>query len=130
MNEPVNVALAGIGGYGDAYLEALMHDRRSVGMKLVGVVDPAPQRCRHLQDLRDRRTPIHSRLEDLLAESPGIELLMIVTPIHLHAPQTCLALSRGINVLCEKPLAGTLPDALRMADCERESRNFVAIGYQ
>jgi predicted dehydrogenase len=131
MTNQVSVALAGIGGYGDAYLEALMHDRRSANLRLVGVVDPYPERCRHLKDLRDRKIPIHSELESLLKQADRkLDLLMIVTPIHLHAPQTCLALQHGINVLCEKPLAGTLPDALRMAECEQAGSNFVAIGYQ
>jgi predicted dehydrogenase len=108
-----------------------MHDRRSAGMKILGVVDPYPQNCRHLKDLHDRKIPIHNTLETLMKQVDGkLDLLMIVTPIHLHAPQTCLALEHGVNVLCEKPLAGTLPDAMRMAESERAGKNFVAIGYQ
>jgi predicted dehydrogenase len=57
-------------------------------------------------------------------------LAIIATPTHLHAPHTCLALAAGANVLCEKPLAGSLQDAAKMAAAERESKRFVAIGYQ
>src|SRR5436190_2212303 len=109
----VNVALAGIGGYGDMYLEAFLPREQTLGAKLVGVVDPFPQRCKHLADLRTRCIPIHSSVQSLFASSK-IDLLMIATPIHLHAPQTCFALQRNTNVLCEKPLAGTLNDAVRM----------------
>ena len=60
--------------------------------------------------------------------------MLIVTPIHLHAEHTCFALRNGANVLCEKPLAGTLIDALAMHEAQREASErggpFTAIGYQ
>jgi predicted dehydrogenase len=129
MNQRVQVALAGIGGYGDLYLESILHDPRASSIDLVGVVDPAPQRCRRLTELHARRIPVHSNLSTLFARSP-VELMLIVTPIHLHCPQTCFALSRGANVMCEKPLAGTMADALKMVDAARTSKGFAAIGYQ
>jgi predicted dehydrogenase len=43
---------------------------------------------------------------------------------------TSLALSKGANVLCEKPLAATIQHARQMAATEREVRGFVAVGYQ
>jgi predicted dehydrogenase len=129
MQPKVKVALAGISGYGDLYLEALMHDPRAAGIDIVGVVDPMPQRCRRLVDLKDRGIPLHSSLPNLFARS-HVDLMMIVTPIHLHAPQTCLALKQGASVMCEKPLAGTMADAMRMVEAQRVSKGFAAIGYQ
>jgi predicted dehydrogenase len=126
----VNIALAGIAGYGDAYLEALLPKQDALGAKLVGVVDPQPQRCKRLDELQRRDVPIHASMGELFDRSPAIDLMLIVTPIHLHATQTCFALERGAHVLCEKPLAGTLRDALRMAEAQATSKQFVAIGYQ
>jgi predicted dehydrogenase len=126
----VNIALAGIAGYGDAYLEALLPKQESVGARLVGVVDPQPQRCKRLDELERRQVPIHATMASLFDAAPQVDLMLIVTPIHLHAAQTCFALSRGANVLCEKPLAGTLRDALRMAEAQATSKQFAAIGYQ
>jgi predicted dehydrogenase len=92
-------------------------------------VDTVPQRCRRLQELKDRGIPIHPTIQSLFASVP-VDLMMIATPIHQHAPQTCFALQQGASVLCEKPLAGTLEDALRMLHCQRNARGFVGIGYQ
>src|SRR5439155_12631452 len=78
---------------------------------------------------QSRGVPIHPSVQSLLAEAE-VDLLMIATPIHLHAPQTCLALQRGTNVLCEKPLAGTLADAVRMWHVQLSAKAFAAIGYQ
>jgi predicted dehydrogenase len=129
MNNAVRVALVGIGGYGDSYLEALLNHPRAAGTKLVGLVDTMPQRSRRLPELRAMGLPIHSNLQSLFADTP-VDLLMIATPIHLHCPQTCFALARDVNVLCEKPLAGTLSDGMTMVDAQRTSKAFAAIGYQ
>jgi predicted dehydrogenase len=129
MNQVVKVALAGIGGYGDLYLESILHDPRASSIRLVGAVDPAPQRCRRLGELQARRVPVHASLAALFART-DVELMLIVTPIHLHCPQTVFALSRGANVLCEKPLAGTMVDAIKMVETARTAKGFAAIGYQ
>ena len=131
MGSIVNIAQAGIAGYGDAYLEALLPKQESVGARLVGVVDPQPQRCKRLNELNERGIPIHPSMPALFASADEpIDLMLIVTPIHLHCTQTLLALRHGAHVLCEKPLAGTLPDALRMAEAQAASKNFTAIGFQ
>src|SRR5215216_2635582 len=129
MTSPIRVALAGIAGYGDAYLEALLPKQEALGARLVGVVDPMPQRCRRLHDLQQLEIPVHASIADLFSQS-DIDLLCIVTPIHLHATQTCFALDQGVNVLCEKPIAGTLPDALHMHEVQKRSSAFAAIGFQ
>src|SRR5580765_5282688 len=101
MNQStVKVALIGIAGYGDHYLEALLHNPRAGGARLVAVADPAAHRCTRLPELRQLGIPIFADLESLLANVP-VDLVMIATPIHLHAAQTCLALNHGVNVLCE-----------------------------
>lgn len=46
-----------------------------------------------------------ARLQD------GIEAVAIVTPNHMHLPAAREFLKRGIHVICDKPLAGTLADA-------------------
>src|SRR5689334_4055630 len=101
---PVKIALAGIGGYGESYLDALLpKDRTAAGTRyeLLGVVDPLPHRCRRIADLRARNIPIYPSIQSLYAATgtngngngkapaPAIDLMMIATPIHLHAPHTC-----------------------------------------
>ncbi|OSP56015.1 Gfo/Idh/MocA family protein [Pseudoruegeria sp. SK021] len=41
----------------------------------------------------------------------GIEAVAIVTPNHLHLPVARAFLERGIHVICDKPLTGTMADA-------------------
>jgi predicted dehydrogenase len=45
----------------------------------------------------------------------GIDAVSIVTPNHMHYPVAKEFLSRGIHVICDKPLTSTLPDARKLA---------------
>ena len=60
-----------------------------------------------------------------LAESrraDGVQAVAVVTPNHLHLDHARPFLARGIHVICDKPLAATLPQARAMARAARESR--------
>jgi predicted dehydrogenase len=131
MNLTVNVALVGISGYGESYVKALLDAPADDHFNLVGMVDPMPQRCRRLDEIvHQRRIPVHADLESLYGASPRIDLVMMATPIHLHAPHTCFALAQGSSVLCEKPVGATIEDAARMLEAEDRAEGFTAIGYQ
>lgn len=129
MKQTVGVAVVGIGGYGAGYVGELLQAPRERGAHLVAVVDPAPERCRYLDDIRARGVSIHTSLEGFYSESLA-DLVVMATPIYLHAPLTLLALARGSSVLCEKPLAATIQDANKMAEAEAGAKGFVAVGYQ
>jgi predicted dehydrogenase len=51
----------------------------------------------------------------------GINAVSIVTPNHLHAPVAKEFLKRGIHVICDKPLTGTLADAKSLAKAAEKS---------
>lgn len=56
----------------------------------------------------------------------GIEAVAIVTPNHLHYPVAREFLKRGIHVICDKPLTGSLRDARQMVKAtERADALFV-----
>lgn len=129
MPSPVSIALVGIGGYGALYVRALLADGERHGVRLVGVVDPMPERCPLLAELQATGAPFYADLASFYAEN-GADLAVISSPIHFHAAQSCLALGSGSHVLCEKPAAATIQDGLTMAATARESGRFLAIGYQ
>lgn len=52
--------------------------------------------------------------EAALPEDQRIECVSIVTPNNSHADIACKALENGMHVICDKPLAGELEDALRV----------------
>ena len=57
-------------------------------------------------------------LNDFLAD-PAVEAVYVATPNHAHRPVVEACAAAGKAVLCEKPLAHTVPDAAAMLDAVR-----------
>lgn len=55
------------------------------------------------------------------AREDGIDAVAIVTPNHLHAAPAIAFLKAGIHVICDKPLASKMTDALAIADAVKDS---------
>jgi len=58
---------------------------------------------------------------DALCELDDLDVVDICTPPYLHEAHTLQALSAGKHVICEKPLAGSLEAADRVAAAEKRS---------
>jgi len=129
MSNQLSIALVGIGGYGIHYVTPLLDAVNQNSFQLVATVDPSPKNCKRLADLEARRVPIYPSL-DVFNKQAGADLVVLCTPLHLHASQTCAALSRGSHVLCEKPLCATPDEARAMAAARDRAGKHVAIGYQ
>ena len=127
--EPIKVILVGAGGYGEYYIDALLSEGGSRGLRLIGVVDPHLEGCRRLAELKAHRVPLFTGLESFL-RTQRCDLVILSSPIHLHCEQTCLALAHGSHVLCEKPLCATLDHIERMIAAEKASGKTVTVGYQ
>jgi predicted dehydrogenase len=125
---PVTVALSGLGGFGECYLRALL-EQGGAPVRLVAGADPNPERCLQLDQMNAAGIPIYPDLSTLL-EYHQPSLLVIAAPAHLHQQQSSESLSRGIHVLCEKPAATTLADAMVMCRTQSEADKVLAIGYQ
>jgi len=125
----VKLALVGLGGYGLVYLEGLLDQKRNDDFRIVAGIDPEPQRCTRLQELKAMEVPIFHSMDEFFNKGTA-DLVIISSPIQMHLPQTRFALSRGSNVLCEKPLGATIQEAGQMIKARDDAKKFVAIGYQ
>ena len=52
----------------------------------------------------------------------GIDVVAIVTPNHLHYPVADAFLSKGIHVICDKPLTSNLEDAKKFLESVKKSK--------
>lgn len=127
--DTIRVLLVGLGGYGNGYVQAALDRAAEAGIALAGAVDPAPSGCTRLAELQQRVGTIYPTI-DAFFEHNSADLVVISAPIHLHAPFTIAALTHGAHVLCEKPLAGSVQDALAMRAAEAVAPGTVSIGYQ
>ena len=129
MTKPISIALVGLGGYGNHYLEHIFRKDNLDGIEFVAGIDPNPANCNYLDDIKSAQIPIFPNLDAFYRDMTA-DMLIISTPIHLHEPMTCQALANGSYVLCEKPLAATVEEAKSMLTAETNSNQQVAIGYQ
>lgn len=65
-----------------------------------------------------------------LLQDPEIDVVHICTPHHLHAQMAVDALDAGKHVLCEKPMALSVEDALRMTEARDRAEKQLGICFQ
>src|SRR5919109_1320472 len=59
----------------------------------------------------------------------GIEVVSIVTPNHSHAAIARTFLEKGIDVICDKPLATSLADAVALRNLAKEKGRLLSVTY-
>lgn len=129
MSKRISIVLVGIGGYGHSYVRALMSNQIPEEYTVVGVVDPYPEKCDSIDEIREKGIPVFYSIEDFYASSEA-DLAVISSPVHYHCSQICYALQKGSNVLCEKPICPTVQEASEIIRERDRTGKFVAIGYQ
>jgi D-apiose dehydrogenase len=107
MAKPLRVALAGAGMISAHHLAAW----RSLGarVEMVAICDPDLARARKRAD-EFGVAKFYRDAEAMLADET-IDALDVATPRETHADWVEAAASRGIDVLCQKPLTPTLAEA-------------------
>jgi predicted dehydrogenase len=123
------VIQVGAGGYGSFYLDYILDKSNPFPAKLVAVIDPFADKSSCFEKIKERNIPIFNTLEEFYKDNSA-DLAIISTPIHLHSQQSCYAMEHGSDVLCEKPISGTLEDALKMKEASDKTGQNLAIGYQ
>lgn len=68
-------------------------------------------------------------IERIMAD-PSVGLVCIASPNSVHVEQAVMALRAGKAVICEKPMGTTLDEARQMIEAERETGNFLQIGFE
>lgn len=94
----IKVAVVGTGFIGVAHVEAL----RRLGVDVAGVVGSTPERARQKARFANLPEP-YDGLEACLGD-PGVDVVHIASPNHLHMEQAMAVLEAGKHVVCEKPL--------------------------
>lgn len=126
------LALIGVSGYGSIYLQ-LVRDalaRKAITLSAAVVINH-PQVPEIVEELKGHGTTIYTTSEEFFAREAGnIDLCLIPVGIQWHARLTIAALRAGMNVLVEKPLAGSLDDVTAIRRAEEAAGKWVAVGFQ
>jgi predicted dehydrogenase len=118
LNRP-KVALIGLGAVAEPHLIAL---ESLDSIRVVGGVDPRAARRSEFFERFGLRG--FESVADLLAQSKP-DIACLLTPASTHRALTEQCAKAGVNVLCEKPMAVTVEDAVAMRDvCEQSKVSF------
>lgn len=96
----------GIVGYGWVARDHMTPAIIDAGHQLVGIADPSPLAREAAQRIG---VSSHAEVSGLLSQRP--DAIYVATPNHLHLQPVLDAAGAGRPVLCEKPVAATLPQA-------------------
>ena len=126
------IALIGVSGYGTIYLQLV---REALARKLIdltaAVVINQDQVPEIVKELKEAGAVIYSNTDEFFARENGrVDLCLIPVGIQWHARLTVAALRGGMNVLVEKPLAGSLEDVQMIRRTETACGRWVAVGFQ
>jgi UDP-N-acetylglucosamine 3-dehydrogenase len=96
--------------------------------QLVAVADPSEESRRRA--LGDTRVAEYADWREMIELGAGeLDALSIACPSEYHADVALEALAAGLHVLVEKPIATTLPDALRMRGAAFEADRKLMVGH-
>jgi predicted dehydrogenase len=121
----LGIAVLGVGEMGQRHAANI---RRFVPeARLVAVADAAGERASKVASLLEIERS-YSSLDDML-EAKDIDCVLIATPDKFHAPAIRAAAAAGKDILCEKPLATTLTDAIAALEATTKAGVRLQIGF-
>ena len=111
----LKAAIAGTGFIGRVHARSA----RLAGAQLAGVAASSPESARAAAAALGADRAFDSAEE--MVRDPGVDVVHICTPNHLHLPLAEAALAAGKHVICEKPLALDAAGAQRLVDAASDS---------
>ena len=116
---PVPVGVVGTGALGRHHVRLLA---QLPGADLRGVHDLRPEVAAEVA--AQHGVPVHSTWEELAAK---VEAMVLAVPTVEHSRLGCELLRRGLHVLVEKPIAGTLAEARALLEAAGDRT--LAVGH-
>lgn len=126
----LNVAAIGTSGRAQNTLRDLLQIE---AVNVIALCDVDPARLARGVELTSAQFPNARRYADyrtLFEKEQELDAVVVTTPDHMHAPISLLAMSRGLHVFCEKPLARTVGEARWMRNYARQSGVVTQMGTQ
>jgi myo-inositol 2-dehydrogenase/D-chiro-inositol 1-dehydrogenase len=121
----VRVGVIGTGMIGSYHVDKL--HRQVAGSAVTAVFDVATERARGIAEAVGATA--HATWQDVVA-ADDVDAVLIASPGELHPDQAIACIEAGKPVLCEKPLATTTGEALRVLDAEvAAGRRLVQLGF-
>lgn len=132
-HSPIRAAICGIGGYASSHHSALAELEREGLVRVTATCDPTlehlAETCR-THDFAGRGVAAYSDFGQMLQAHGGeLDLAVVATPIHCHAPMHEALVRRGIACYLEKPPTLDPGELDRMLAVEQSARMATHVGF-
>ncbi|MCW6509259.1 Gfo/Idh/MocA family oxidoreductase [Hyphomicrobiales bacterium BP6-180914] len=125
LSDPVQVALIGMGWWGQKILNVLQ--AAPADIRVVRVVEPSLESVR--SNCEQKGIPVSADYADALAD-PAVEAVILATPHSFHEAQIEAAVAAGKHVFCEKPLALTKSGAEKAVALCHDAGLVLGMGHE
>ncbi len=120
-------AVVGIGHRSHSWIPEIVKTYKEQA-ELVALCDPVVARCRDANGYFGAAAACYDNYDKMLAEVKP-DMVVVVSPEHVHTEHIVKALDAGCEVATEKPLCTTAAEAVRILDAERRSGKKVSMGF-
>jgi predicted dehydrogenase len=125
MANPVNIALVGMGWWGQKMLAVLQAAPEDI--RVVRAVEPNMDAVRDL--CASKGIALSADYADALND-PAVEAVVLATPHSMHTAQIAQAVAAGKHIFCEKPLALTKAEAETSVALCRDAGLVLGMGHE
>jgi hypothetical protein len=119
---PLRVGVIGVGVMGSNHARVFAD---MPGVKLVGVVDPDSSQRDFVANALGCAG--HDNFDDLL--DGGVDAVTIAAPTHMHHDMALACISRGVDVLVEKPIASSVEEGREIIAAARRAGVTLMVGH-
>lgn len=123
MAKAIRIGIAGCGKI--ARVAHAKNLKKIRGAKIVSLLDIVPEKIDELRAMHDLDAEGYTDFKKFL--NSDLDAICVCTPNVFHYPMTMAALKAGMHVLCEKPVAATLPEATRMIAAAKKAKKVLHI---
>ena len=127
-NDRINYGMVGVGGMGSGHLRILKEFSEKENIAVVAVCDVFEKRRRKAQEAAGiSEGQVYKDYRRLL-ENKDIDVVVIATPDHWHAPIAVDAMEAGKHIYVEKPMTHTLDEAFKLYKTAKRTNRWVQVG--
>ncbi len=124
MTQPIRIALAGAGAFGEKHLDGL---KNIPGVEIVSIISRTAEQAAAVAEKYGAK---HSstELEDALARD-DVDAVILCTPTQMHAAQAIACMNAGKHVQVEIPLADSWADSEAVLAKQQETGLVCMVGH-
>jgi len=126
MSQKIRVGIIGCGGI--ARFAHAPNYRKISDVEIVACADIDANAARSMAE--EFKIPKHYVDYNEMLEKEEIDAVSVCTPNMFHKDPAVAAMKKGVHVLTEKPMAGSLKDAIEMYEASKKTGRILIVGFQ